>query len=311
MKVLTVTLHPALDRIVEVERFSFSEPVSSRLVKMYAAGKGINAARTLHRLGVDVLALSFQGGRFGETLMHSIREEGIPSHFIKSNSPTRITTVVYEKATGKRFTLYEPRQVATKSEADFLLEYFLQSIGRYDLCLLCGAGEGIYFEKIFYEMIGNATKKGIPCLVDSSGLALANAVKARPLFVKVNLEELSRWAGRRIVSIEEQRAALKDMISNHTRFAAVSNREKGLIALNGVETWRGKFSFGEIINTIGCGDAMLAGIAFGLLRQMPMSEIVQYGVACGTANTQNIGAGFVSPDMVHEIHKKVMVHSLD
>jgi fructose-1-phosphate kinase PfkB-like protein len=63
----------------------------------------------------------------------------------------------------------------------------------------------------------------------------------------------------------------------------------------------------SIVNVVGCGDSLLAGIAKSLLEELPLPEIVRWGVACGTANTQVRGAGFIDADLVESLLPKVQI----
>jgi tagatose 6-phosphate kinase len=49
----------------------------------------------------------------------------------------------------------------------------------------------------------------------------------------------------------------------------------------------------EAKNAIGSGDAMMAGIAVGLVRGRSMLEAVRFGAACGAANAMTTEPGFV------------------
>jgi fructose-1-phosphate kinase PfkB-like protein len=46
-------------------------------------------------------------------------------------------------------------------------------------------------------------------------------------------------------------------------------------------------------NPIGSGDAMMAGIAVGLVRGQSILEAVRFGAACGAANAMTAAPGFV------------------
>jgi 1-phosphofructokinase family hexose kinase len=307
MNVLTVTLHPAIDRFIKVAQLLPNRSVSCEVLKTYSSGKGINAARVLQRLGILATATGFQGGRTGELSKDYLKEEGITPAFINCRQPTRITTIVYDASSGNHYPIYEPRQTVSKIEANELINHFAAIIDRFDFCLLCGAGEGPYLENVYQRIIKIACEKKIRCLLDSSGTSLANGIKARPYFVKINLSELSGFMNKELISLKDQIEALKTIVHTGVRFAAVSNREKGLLATDGDQIWQGRLAVNHIINTVGCGDAMSAGIAMAILKDMSLDEIVRWGVACGTTNTQNIGAGFIQLDTLKEVFPKVEV----
>lgn len=310
MKVLTVTLHPAVDRILQIEKFQPSDPMHGRVLLEYPAGKGINAARTLHRLGVSVLATGFLGDQRFDALTNAIREEGMDASFLSCEAPTRTTTIIQENSTGKQFIITEPRQVVTEQEASMLQQHIDNLMDGMDLCLLCGAGDGPFLHNIYSKLVTRAAQKGVLCLLDSSGLSLKCGFTATPLGVKVNREELSVLAGNALVSQDEQAAFLRKMLESGIGFAAMSDQAKGMLADDGNETWAGCLNVDPVINTIGCGDAMLAGMAKAILEKMPLQEIVRWGVACGAANTQQLGAGFIEMSMVQSLLSRVAVNRI-
>ena len=311
MKVLTVTLHPAVDRFIRVTQLVPGQPANADVLKVYSGGKGINAARTLHRLGVSTAATGFQGGKTGEFCIESLKREGIAASFISCEQPTRVTTVIYETNSGNYYPIYEPRQAVTKNETRQLIDHFEAMIGDFDLCLLCGAGEGPDAAQVYERMIGLAAEKKVRCFLDSSGAALANGLKAKPYLVKINLNELAELIEKQLAGLDEQFEVLKRIVREGVKIAAVSNEEKGLVATDGDHLFQSELVLDRVRNTTGCGDAMLAGMASAFLKGLPLSEIIRSGVACGTANTQNLGAGFIDADLANALLPEIEVRSVN
>ena len=65
-RIVTVTLHTALDRVVEAPGLAVGAHIHASEVVCYPGGKGVNVSVTLDRLGVANQATGFVG-----------REEGI------------------------------------------------------------------------------------------------------------------------------------------------------------------------------------------------------------------------------------------
>ena len=307
MKVLTVTLHPSIDTIYSTSIISSTGAKSTIKLRQYAAGKGVNAARVLQNLGVQVLALSYQGGETGILFERLLSKEGIPHVLIPCYAAIRSTTLTFNEKTSNSSLVIEPRQSITQFEADAMFECYSSIITDYDLCLLCGSGEGETLECLFYKMIEHAHQKRIPCLLDTSGNSLRNGVKAEPLFVKINTDELSEFMQKGIQSIPEQINGLKALIDYGVRFAAVTDQSKGMVLSDGHHAIQGSFSPDKVINTLGCGDAVLAGMAYGLINKNSIEDLIRCGVACGAANTQNFGAGFISRSTFEQFLKRIEV----
>src|SRR6185437_12594558 len=62
-----------------------------RAVRARPGGKGLNVARTLHALGVDVLVLGLAGGITGAGVETALRERCVPAAFTPVGGETRRT----------------------------------------------------------------------------------------------------------------------------------------------------------------------------------------------------------------------------
>ena len=60
-------------------------------------------------------------------------------------------------------------------------------------------------------------------------------------------------------------------------------------------------------STVGCGDAMLSGIAVGLERRLPTIDIIRLAVACGTANCYADTPAMIDPATVARLTPMVVV----
>ncbi|NYT02388.1 MAG: 1-phosphofructokinase, partial [Methanosarcinales archaeon] len=100
--IYTVTLNPALDRTIWVDRIK--EDVSNRIIKefRYAGGKSIDVSKVLKNLGIDNVALGFVGGFPGRELEGRLLNEGIISDFIRVSGDTRTNIIIHEQETGKQ-----------------------------------------------------------------------------------------------------------------------------------------------------------------------------------------------------------------
>ena len=63
--IYTVTLNPALDRTVYVEKLIKYESIRVIREEHYAGGKGIDVSRVIKKLGGQSVALGFLGGYVG------------------------------------------------------------------------------------------------------------------------------------------------------------------------------------------------------------------------------------------------------
>lgn len=305
--VLTVTVHPAVDRALHVARLHPNETNRVRVARLYAGGKGNNAARALHRLGVAVTAMGFQGGYTGEFCAHSLEAEGIQTSFSDCRALTRTSQLVFEDETGRVYPLYEPGQAIEADEAESLLRAVGEQLQPGMLGLLCGTS---LVPDLYARLIALANERGARALLDSSGEALKRGIAARPYLVKVNVHELADCVGEPLPDRATQLRALRAVCTQGVTIAAVSLGADGLLATDGVTVWHGALQMGNVVNTVGCGDSLLAGMARALLAGADLPEMVRWGVAGGAANTQVVGAGFIERDLVERLLPQVGVEHL-
>jgi len=87
--IYTITLNPALDRTLWIQKVR--DDVSNRILeeKSFAGGKSIDVSKVLKNLGVDNIALGFVGGFAGRELEGRLLNEGVDSDFVSVSGETR------------------------------------------------------------------------------------------------------------------------------------------------------------------------------------------------------------------------------
>jgi len=303
--ILTVTIHPALDKIVRLPRLRSNDAVRARIEMVYGGGKGNNAARALSRLGMPVTATGFQGGYIGDLLIKQFAEEGVRTDFIICRAPTRTSLMVVEEETNQTYAIYEPGQIVEPDELEKFRNHFLYLLNNASLVLFCGSGQTPELAALHFELIEAAEKRGVPCGLDSSGSALREGVKARPHLLKVNRDELAELVGHPLTTRDDQVRAMLDMHNGGIQLVALSRGREGLLITDGKTCMEGLLIMENVVNVMGCGDSLLAGMASVMSRSGDLESITRKGVACGAANTQVIGAGFLDPGLVQQLEAQV------
>jgi len=310
MTILTITLHPAVDKVVQTPRVVPNEISRVRITSIYGGGKGNNVARALTRLGVPVIASGFQGGHSGKYITGELEKEGIKTDFVFCEEPTRTSTLLLEDETGNSFAIYEPGQAVSKDEIRMLMDKVKSYLNEISLILLCGSGQTDLLETTYADIISLAKDSDIRCIIDSSGKALYHGIKSAPYMVKVNQHELAGYLGKPLEIFDDQLQAIQDLQAAGIQVVALSRGKDGMIATDGADTYQAKVQVPSIVNVVGAGDSLLAGISKSLLEGGDLREIISWGVACGTANTQVRGAGYITPVLVEEMLSRVEITKL-
>jgi tagatose 6-phosphate kinase len=155
-----------------------------------------------------------------------------------------------------------------------------------------GCGDGFYG-----RLVREAVRRGVPVMVDAQRAQLIHAAAQRPLVVKVNREELAAATGvddvRRGMQALQRRGAQWVVITHGADSVMVGSPGGAVTVLRPPRV--------KAVNPIGSGDAMLAGIAVGVMQGWPMLDAVRFGIACGAANALTAEPGFVDPSEVRRL----------
>ncbi|HNO32433.1 MAG TPA: PfkB family carbohydrate kinase, partial [Anaerolineales bacterium] len=105
--------------------------------------------------------------------------------------------------------------------------------------------------------------------------------------------------------VDDQVRAMLDMHNGGIQLVALSRGREGLLITDGKTCMEGLLIMENVVNVMGCGDSLLAGMASVMSRSGDLESITRKGVACGAANTQVIGAGFLDPGLVQQLEAQV------
>src|ERR1700761_921121 len=114
--VVTLTMNPAIDLSVAVERVTPFHKLRSAENRRDPGGGGINVARVLKRLGTDVTAGYPAGGTLGQLLRQLVESEGIAQITIPIATETREDFTVNEAETGFQYRFVVPGPSLTEPE---------------------------------------------------------------------------------------------------------------------------------------------------------------------------------------------------
>ncbi|WP_326944036.1 1-phosphofructokinase family hexose kinase [Amycolatopsis sp. NBC_01307] len=281
--ILTVTPNTALDVTYTVDGLRPDGVHRVREVRSRAGGKGINVARVLHALGVDVRAVATAGGATGSAVAADLGAAGLPAELVPIAGETRRTTTVLGDD-GSVTLLNEPGPALSVAEWALLADAVRRHAPEVLVCsgsLPPGAPSGAYASLLTGTSV-----------LDTSGAALLAGLAAHPAVVKPNAEEL-----REVTGLADPVAAAGELRKAGAGAVVVSLGADGLLAVTGSGTWHATPSTALHGNSTGAGDAVVAALALGLSRREPWPDILRRAVALSGAAVLGPLAGDV--DLAH------------
>jgi len=299
--IVTVTLNPALDKTVTVERFELGALNRIRDMRTDAGGKGINVAKVLKRFGVDAEALGLAAGMQGRTLTEMLRRSGIPHRFVEAEQgETRTNLKIVDESTNRTTELNEPGFEATPALLNDFLRQFEASAGGAAIVVIGGSLPPGAPSDFYKSLIQIANGRGAKVILDADGEALRSGIEAQPYALKPNIHELERLFGERYDDAERLRAAAATLLRGSTRCVLVSMGEQGSLLLHGDDAYLAKPFPITPASTVGAGDSMVAAMAFSFLRGRSGEELARWTSAAGTITASKPGTDVCTLEEVRE-----------
>ncbi len=310
--ILTVTLNPTLDRAVAVDDLRVGGLVKVKEVNYIAGGKGVNVARVLKLLGAnDVAVTGFSGGVHGEYLERSLKKERIQNYFVKISGDTRENTTIIDTTSGTQTHFLEPGPFVTREEMAKFIKLFLEELDGSEFVILSGSLPPGVPEDIYRELIHEANSRKVRSVLDAKNIALKLGLEAKPFLVKPNRAELEEVSGRKLTSLGETAQAARGLVDKGINMVIVSLGKDGMILVNKDDMWKAAPPQIPVVNSVGSGDALLAGFLFSYLSGRDIEEAIRLGMACGAANCVKPVAGAFGIEEVEHFQSEISVSKLN
>ena len=279
--IATVTLNPALDYVMQLDRLLPGETNRSREEQLFPGGKGINVAAVLTALGEETCALCFLAGFTGRALEQLLQMRRIPAEGVRvKKGMTRINVKIKAE---EETEINGSGPAPDESEQEQLLRK-LAELQDGDGLVLAGSIPASLPQDIYVRILTMLQDKKILTVVDTIGEGLLACLPCRPFLIKPNREELETLVGRTLSSREEIAGAAKELQQRGARNVLVSLAGEGaLLFTEAGESYERQAPRGSVRNSVGAGDSMVAGFLTGYRRRGSWAEALKLGIACGSA----------------------------
>lgn len=287
--IYTITLNPALDQYLEVERLDRDDANRVRADSLYAGGKGIDVSRAIRRLGGDSMALGFIGGHNGRILVDLLKREGVTSYFTPIGQETRRDIIISVKRPAAQ-TLLHARgpSVGAAEWRGFLAHLRLLDL-RDAYVVVGGSLPGGVPPDAYRRIITLVQRRGAKALLDADGPCLRAGLKAKPFAIKPNVHELQRALGRPLRTDADILRAAATLHRTGVALVIVSLGRRGLLVVSG----RGRRRLAlrtvppavTVRSRVGAGDSTVAGFIVRLDGGKGIEDCARFATACGTAAT--------------------------
>ena len=308
--VVTVTLNPAIDQTLSIPGFAegrVNRVVSSRCD---AGGKGVNVACVLADLGVETVATGFLGAGNAALFETFLANKNIADRFVRLPGLTRVGIKVVDDRTQETTDINFPGLAPAAGEIAELFERIaaLAAAGRW--FVLSGSVPPGLPDDVYAGLIEAIHGKGGRVVLDTSGRPLAAAMASRPDVIKPNVEELGGLVGGVLDAPAAVCRAAKTLLKQGIRLAVVSMGGDGAVFVDREHALLARPPKVMVLSTVGAGDAMVGGIVYGMIHDLPLEEVARTATASGAYAVTRFGSGIEDPAEFRALTRRVEIEPL-
>jgi 1-phosphofructokinase len=292
--IVTVTLNPSLDRTLLVPRLDRGDVIRAEGTLTDPGGKGVNVARALTAHGDAVVAVLPTGGPVGRAVVALLGDTGVAVVAVPIAGTTRANVTVVEPD-GTTTKLNEPGPQLSDAEVALLVDAVAREAVAAEWVVVAGSLPPGLSPDVFERLGSAAHEQDARWALDTSGDALLPALAARPDVVKPNRAELAESLGFDAVSVGDVIRGCQTMRERGAGSVVCSLGPDGAVLVDGSGAWHARGPRVVVRNTVGAGDALLAGFVH---TGGAGPAALRTGVAWATAAIRTEGTGVPSPALV-------------
>lgn len=314
---LAVSTNPAIDRVAK-----FSGPATG-VVKAgdfleTPGGKAAHTAMIASRLGASAALITTAGGPGGLLLLNLLEEEDFPVLPVEVRGNTRGTYTLVSDEDADLVEVHEPSAPLSGPECDLLVDALTGYERPPAVVAICGSLPAGSPADLHARLVGAARDRGDFTILDcSTAAALPAALAAGPDLFTPNLAE-----ARRLLGIDETGPTPPD--------DELVEMTAALIEMGPAAVWLSLGADGSVlataegtvrlsapepplaVNAVGCGDALVGGLAAGLLlAEDRLEDAAALGAAAATEKLAHLHPGEIDRPAVERMRGGIATRSLD
>ncbi|PSQ46912.1 1-phosphofructokinase [Halobacteriales archaeon SW_6_65_15] len=273
--IATVTLNPAVDHTLQVDALPASGTVArTGSAHLDAGGKGINVSKYLAELETDTVATGFVGDLLGDFIRDRLDRDGIANDFVDTGDRTRLNTTILTD--DEEYKINQRGPIVDSTAVDAVIE----TLAKYDPWMVVIAGSqppGIGAEDL--DRIARAGSW--ETAVDVGGDTLSE-LESEYALCKPNREELADATGKSVETVDECLSAADALRKRGFTRVVASLGSDGAVMATPERLLHAPALDVDVVDTVGAGDALLAGVLSELERGKSEQEALHAGVVAAS-----------------------------
>ena len=299
--IYTITLNPAIDKTVLIDKFRVGEVNRILDSRIDAGGKGVNVSRVINQLGGKSMALGVLGENGAATIQNTLNMSGIDHYFVPVTGDVRVNLKIID---GQNQTNTDINEAGFPVSEETLAEviYQVQSRIRYnDIVVLTGSLPPDVDPSLYRQWTKSFQENGARVFLDADREPFQLGIKSAPFLIKPNRFELEQFCRTPLPSLDQIIAVGKKLLDQGISIILVSLGSDGALILAEDQIIRVEGISIQPKSTVGAGDAMLASFAFSLEQHQNYLEAARLASAVSTAKVLCPGSNPPDPAIIRQL----------
>ena len=287
--ITVLALNPAVDISYEIQQLVVDRKVRADRTRYYPGGNGINVARSLAELDMPFNCCSVVGGEGGNLLLRLLGDSLGQHHSIfRVDGETRVNATLLQKLPRGQYEVDSSGPDIPSALLEELTDCFLSQ---------CGTGYGVMTGSIppgvpkdyIGRLVQRIREQDGRAVVDAYGPVLSAALEAQPYLLRLNRYVLEMASKQRLESIEAVASSARELQRRGVGSVCISLGTEGAVLGDDRNSLHCSAPRIHVQSTVGCGDALLAGLITAARRGEDAQAMLRLGVLCGSATAMYPG----------------------
>ncbi|MBU2962718.1 1-phosphofructokinase [Citreicella sp. C3M06] len=311
-RIAAVSLNSAIDQTVTCPGFALDSVNRAASTRTDAGGKGVNVASFLASFGHDVAVTGLLGRDNAALFEAHFKASGLHDDCLRIDGATRTNIKIVDPDANTVTDLNFPGAPASAADLRVVAELLTDLLqGGLSWVALCGSLPGGLKLDAYAGLVALARRSGAKVALDTSGAPLEQALRAAPDLIKPNIDELGALLGRRLTGPDQVVAAAREITRKGVALVAVSMGADGAVLVTPHEAVLAVPPKMQVVSTVGCGDAMVAGLIHADTLGLSLADSARLATAFSLGALGEIGPHLPAPARIEDHARAVTVTVLE
>lgn len=270
--IVTITLNPAVDHTVFIERLTVGQVNRVHRHCRQAGGKGINVSSMLGGYGLPSTATGFLGKENPRVFEELFKNPLIRDEFIRIPGETRTGIKIVDEATRETTDLNFPGLEPTFADLQQFEKTLRKLVKPGRWFVVAGSLPVGISPDFFGEILALLKRGGAKVAADTSGEALKIAIAGGADLVKPNEHELAEFLGHELPDFASRVDAAQQLQREKVPHVILSLGGEGALFISPEKALMAAAPPVKVVSTVGAGDSLLAGYLAGLSTGLKPTE---------------------------------------